>query len=460
MLQKITFYGFLTTILLAPLPFGSNREWSWTTLALLIGLWVFLDTLPFNQQENKEKSQLKKLLFPALLFSLFCGWSFLQTVSLSPTPSLPHPLWQEAQSILNIQLPATISLNPQDTLQSLMIMLTYGGCFWLSCRVCHAPEKAKIVLNAFMVASALYAFYGLIVYFLDLKTILWFDKWAYKQDVTSTFVNRNTYATYAALGTLVSIAVLFQSIGKHLHDHLTPRQTIRILIENISQKAWFPFTAFLLNITALFQTHSRGGFLSLIIAMALLLACLAYIRLIPRKLLISFFAVVGFGAVFALSMSSDLTLKRLEGTSLASSARDDVYLATTEAIKSAPYIGTGYGTFQEGFKPFKSDSEMLSWYDWTEAHNTYLELAMETGIPATLLIISLFLLLFYINMRAVMKRRRRQIYAVVSAAAIVLVAAHAVVDFSLQIPGFTVSFLLIAGMGWAQSWTSKRRRRT
>ncbi|MDV7339295.1 O-antigen ligase family protein [Terasakiella sp. A23] len=457
MLQKVTFYGFLGTILLAPLPFGSNREWSWTLLCTLIGFWLFLECLPIWKKEKDEKRTIKQLAPLLLVFVGFCIWALFQSFPLGNSSELAHPIWTEASAILGLELNHSISINAQDTTRALMIMLSYGGCFWLSARFCRSSDNARIVLKAFMYASSIYAFYGLLIYFFGFKTVLWFDKWAYQNDVTSTFINRNTYATYAALGVIVSIAVLFQTVGSQLRGNLTQREIFRILVDNASKKAWFPFFALLLNTTALLQTHSRGGFLSLTLALLVLVVCLAYIRLLPKKLLIGSFSVVAFGAFFAFTMSSDLTVKRLEGTSFERSLRDDVYLLTIDAIESSPLLGTGYGTYQEAFRSYKNNDIRLSWNNWDKAHNTYLEMAMETGLIATIAIAFIFIFAFIVNVRGVLKRRRRQIYAVVSASSIVLVAAHALVDFSLQIPGFTVSFLLLAGMGWAQSRTSRRR---
>ena len=101
-------------------------------------------------------------------------------------------------------------------------------------------------------------------------------------------------------------------------------------------------------------------------------------------------------------------------------------------------------------------TERLSPWNWDMAHNSYLELALELGVPATMAIGLAFAWLVGVYVSGIRRRRRRQIYSVMGLASVALVAAHALVDFSLQIPGFTVSFALLAGMAWAQSWPSSR----
>lgn len=460
MLQRVNFHLFLCLVLLAPLPFASNRPWSWSLLANLIGCILLIDALCLlkNRKDQKiEKTFLKQISPLLAIFSLLCAWAFFQSLSLSTSSLLAHPLWAETTKVLGLSTPNSISLNPSDTRQALMLFLLYGGTFWLSARFCRDAENAKTVLKSFMIVSSLYAVYGLFTYFLDLKSVLWFDKWAYHNDVTSTFINRNTYATYAGLGVIVSLTLLFTSIGKQLRNHLSQKELIRVLVDNVTQQSWLPFLALLLNTTALLQSHSRGGFLSLIPALIFLILGLVRIKLLPQKLLMIFFIIIASGGIFALTMSSDLTVQRLNTTSFANSLRDDVYLMTIDAIKNNPLLGTGGGTFEEAFKAYKNDDVRLSHHSWDKTHNVYLELAMESGVIATGLMVILFAIIFYRNISALFTRIRRQSFPLVSASCLILVASHSLVDFSMQIPGFTVSFLLIAGMGWAQSWSRQKK---
>ena len=43
--NNILFYFFMLVVVLAPLPLGSNREWSWTLCAMLIGGIAILHAL-------------------------------------------------------------------------------------------------------------------------------------------------------------------------------------------------------------------------------------------------------------------------------------------------------------------------------------------------------------------------------------------------------------------------------
>ena len=127
------------------------------------------------------------------------------------------------------------------------------------------------------------------------------------------------------------------------------------------------------------------------------------------------------------------------------------------AIPSNPYLGTGYGTFEQAFMAYKSYP--LSFANWSKAHNSYLELAFEMGIPATIAVVGLFLWLAGVFVYGLVRRKRAHVFAAIGLSATALVGAHASVDFSLQILGFTVCYVLLISIAWAQSWPTARRAR-
>ena len=454
MARKITFYIFLSVALLSPLPFASNRPWSWSLLSALIGVLLILEGITSKDRPEVSRQFLTRMAPGLVLMGIVVSWVLVQTMPGVPA-DLAHPLWLEAEELIGAAAEATISLDPVATKTSLMRLLAYGGVFWIAARFCRDPEIAAMVLKAFVIASSFYALYGLVVFFADLKMILWFEKWAYKDDLTSTFVNRNNYATFAGLGLIASVALTFDLIGKRLGNHLTDREMMRVIMESAFSQAWLPLVAILLTATALLLTHSRGGFLSTCLALFVLLVALTYAKLIPQKIGYALTSIVILGSAFAFTMSGDIVVKRLEGTTLESSLRDEVYGRVIGAIPSSPHLGTGYGTFQQTFMAYKTPE--LSFATWDKAHNSYLELAMELGLPATAAIVALFLWLSGVFLHGLTRRRRRKVYAAIGLSATVLVAAHALVDFSLQIPGFTVCYALLMGVAWAQSWTTQGR---
>jgi hypothetical protein len=101
-----------------------------------------------------------------------------------------------------------ISLDPAGTASAVMRLLTYGGVFWLAYQLGQDLSSRRRLIQVITIAELLYAIYGLILYLSGIEMVLWVDKRAYIGDITSTFYNRNSYATYAGLGLLCAIGLL------------------------------------------------------------------------------------------------------------------------------------------------------------------------------------------------------------------------------------------------------------
>jgi O-antigen ligase len=90
---------------------------------------------------------------------------------------------------------------------------------------------------------------------------------------------------------------------------------------------------------------------------------------------------------------------------------------------------------------------------WNRAHNTLLELTSDIGIPlATTIVVGWFLIIAQL-IRGSLRRRRDVALPTAGLAVGVLGLSHSLIDFSLQIPGYTIPFCAIVGAGLAQSFS-------
>jgi O-antigen ligase len=116
---------------------------------------------------------------------------------------------------------------------------------------------------------------------------------------------------------------------------------------------------------------------------------------------------------------------------------------TIDGIVHVPLFGTGLGTFEQAY-PHESSVPVPFLID--KAHNTYLEHALELGIPASLMFYTGFFALFLLCWR----QRHRAIPAV-GAASMAMVGTHALVDFSMQLPAVAMMFSVILGTACARA---------
>lgn len=140
-----------------------------------------------------------------------------------------------------------------------------------------------------------------------------------------------------------------------------------------------------------FATGSRVGAVLLCPAIGLTLGAISGRRLPPRLLafvLVGCFAL--FGAIVALGGSS--LLDGLHRSALAADPRWEFYPDTLRAVDAYWPVGSGVGTFVQAFAPWEPLKHLGQHY-LNHAHDDYLEIALEAGLPGILLAIAMVTLI-------------------------------------------------------------------
>jgi O-antigen ligase len=205
----------------------------------------------------------------------------------------------------------------------------------------------------------------------------------------------------------------------------------------------------LVLITALLLTDSRGGVISTFCGLLALCVAILFSRTLRRRHAPIIIGLgLSAGVIFAI-ISGTQVADRLAATDLEQEGRPLVYALMRSEIARSPWLGTGYGTFAEAFRAIQP-AEIKG--RWDEAHDTYLENAYELGVPAALLLSLSVLALFYRCVVGLRVRRRDAIYPAIGIGVTVLLAFHSLVDFSLQIPAIAATYALIMGAAVVQAW--------
>jgi len=154
------------------------------------------------------------------------------------------------------------------------------------------------------------------------------------------------------------------------------------------------------------------------------------------------------------SVSGATTLGRIADTAWDVEGRREIYELTLEAVHNTPLTGTGLGTFKWVFPTYRTKDFPFA---VEFAHNDYLENTLELGSPAAILLAASVVLLAVSCARGVFRRRRNAIMPCIGVGASLLVGVHACFDFSLQIPAVSLSYLLLLGVGVAQSTPTRQQ---
>ncbi|PWC52986.1 O-antigen ligase family protein [Azospirillum sp. TSO22-1] len=447
--NAVIFRLLLAVVLLAPLPLGGYRPWAWSLLALLVGLLAIGWSQGVLRGRARAPVPFGRLWPVALPFAVVLGWAFVQTLDVVPR-AWWHPLWGEAAAALEAPVAGGITVDPAMTRAALLRLLTYGGVFWLAVQLGRDRSRAREAIVATALAGVVYAAYGLAVHFAGWERILWLEKWAYLGDLTATFVNRNAYGAYAGLGVLCC-TVLF------MHALRPPRPGAARRAYEVTETVLLRAAPFLVGAmvigSALLLSHSRGAFLATGLALLVLLAAAVAGRLARPRTALLLGVVMAAVGLWVVGTSGGQTIGRLADTVALGTDRDreELYRLTAAAIADAPWTGHGFGAFLPAFRMYR-DPTLFAPTVWDFAHNVYLELAMDLGLPAAALFCLSLAIVLAVCARGLVSRRRDQMYPALAIAGAALIGLHGMVDFSAQMPAVALTLALLLGVGFAQSW--------
>lgn len=450
------YYALVALVLAAPLPFGAYPQWAWAGMAAVCGALLFCWSVSAFGGRMPVAAPPPFLWWAASSLGLVLIWGILQTADFMPE-SWRHPIWRDAAAALGERIPGSISLDPAAGRESVLRMAAYAAVFWLAFQYGRDSKRAGLALRAVAAGSACYALYGLAVVFSGAETILWFEKTDFADAATGTFVNPNHFGAYCGIGLLCATAVLSHRFSSGVRGKAGARERSRfLLVEFIPHNALLS-TAWLALAGALPLSLSRGAAGSAALALLVLLAMLAARRGLSPRETVRKLVLALLAGLLLLILAGGALERRLWETAPDLAARSEIWSQTLAAIGESPLLGTGLGTFEAVYRSHRSEDVRPG---ALMAHNDYLELALELGIPAAGLLVFSVLVLAGGCARGVWLRRRDFEYPAAGVAVCVLAGAHSLVDFSLQIPAVAAAFSLVLGVAAAQSEpTGPLRRR-
>lgn len=455
--SALVFRLLLAVVVLAPLPLGSNRPWAWSLLATLVGVLLGAWGVLVLTGRARAPVPISRLLPMAVPFGLALLWGAAQASGLSAIGA--HPVWREAALALAgepavVAIRESVSVDPMLSWTAVMRLAAYAGVFWLAVQLGRDRDRAREGLVTIAAAAVAYGVYGLVAYFSETETILWMAKWAYLGDLTATFVNRNAYGAHAGIGLLCCLVLSMHTLTRSAGH----KAKLSDIVETLLTEGYPLAIGAVILSTTLLLSHSRGAWLSTGIGVVVLLVALAAARMAsPRHMAMMGLTVILFGLAVT-AVSGDVTINRLEDINDYRDDRPELFRITLGAIGAAPLTGHGVGTFEPAFAIHR-DAALPAPFGYDFAHNTWLEAAMDLGLPGAVLLLGGPIMACVACARGLRRRRRDRIYPAVALAVAVQLGAHAMVDFTVQMPAIAATLALLLGLGVAQSWNSEREGR-
>lgn len=429
----------------SPLLFGSRDSITVAGWCALLGFGLL-----FAPTKRLQRGHL--LLLGGVAFVILCfGFVLHEQLAEHPWVAPFNPIWAKASEALDKQLTPSVSIVRGEPFFALGAPLANILALVLGLIVGVSSDRARRGLRVMAWAGVGYAIYGILALVFDPTEILWRDKTAYLGNLTATFINRNTAATYFGSCSAVWLVLLMSAIRRNLpRGAIEWKKVPQHLVHETHKDVLIRFVMLFVCLSAMFMASSRAGVL-VSLGVMVIAFMVFFGRDMPRG--VSFLGAAAGSAATALLLLQVLggnVGSRIDQLGLSDAGRLSVYRSTLRIIADNPWFGTGLGTFAYAFPAYRS-SDISMQGVWGRAHNTHLEFASEMGIPLTIIIALAWIVALIILARG-LRVRRRQMVVPLSALAVALIALlHSMVDFSLQVAGYSIVVFALLGLGLSQA---------
>lgn len=420
---------------ISPVPLGSTPPLAWTIWCLLLGLVALAYCISQSVRSGSAPTMVPGGRIVGGLFVALCLCLVGQALPLGRILGQFQVAVADGSAVLF----DTISVAPGDTWLMLLRMISFALLFFLVLQAARDRTSANRLLVAIVIIVTAHALYGLVALYQLGDTLLGAPKWKYFGVATGTFLNRNSFATYLAMGMAVTVTLAAQTLVRKQDERL------RLSLDT---SALLYLVAMAIIITTVVVTNSRAGFAVTMVGVAVVIAAsvVRNSRVLRPLIIVTPVALVLFAGMF-LSLGERIWL-RFEDSAVAFDFRLELYRQVLQLIAQRPLLGFGGGTFEQAF-PIVHAGSLPNQLTWDEAHSTYLELWADLGILAgsiPMVLVAALATLLVVRLAGGQGSWAGQTAAL---ACIVAAGLHALVDFSLEIEAVAFLFATICAIGVA-----------
>ena len=430
-MARIPEFGLGAAIVLAVGGFGGTEPISWgiaQTLILLLGL-----LLVANPRSRSSVPARKLFWIPVVLVA----WVAIQWLS-----SSSGRIGSDSHAIKVQGLALTSSI----------------VAFYVALEV--ARERgSRMRLALYLIGLGLFeAVYGLVQYLAGWQYIWNFPRRFYTGSATGTYINHNHFAGFLEMIFPLTLGLAFYHAQKGWpRSH---RRSLRDFIGRLLHPGVLKSFLFLLVATVLFLATvfslSRMGMISLLVSLGMMAAvvCAGRNRSLLSAVMILILLASGVATTMWVGVAPVVEhfgqLAQNELPAQAQAGRFALWKDTLNLIREHRWTGVGLGCFELAFTSVQSIDLT---YVAGHAHNDYLELAAELGLPGAAFLFSVLFGLAGKTLRASLCARsdRGRALALGSFGGIVALLVHSIADFNLYIPANALVFAVLLGIGYATS---------
>jgi O-antigen ligase len=428
-------------IVLAVLAFGGAEPISFSIVQLI--LLVTAALLIVRGVEPADSFSWRALTVPALLI----GAVLLQ---LCPLPASWVSRFSNNEiSVADVRW-SSWSIEPHATRNQFLILVTCLIAFYFAQLVSQSRKpKGRLVLFLLGVGT-FEAFYGLVQYLSGWQKIFAYAKKYDLEDATGTYINRNHYAGLLEMILPFGVALILYEFGKLRGSDSQSAASVRTIVQRRSfQKFVLCLCISVVLFAALIFSRSRMGILAASASILMMFGFAAISRRQGKASLVFFAVFAALSLGLAIWIGPGPIVSRFEDVGQEYSSLDQSRLSiwrdAVKLIERHPALGTGLGTFPVAFTSVQT--AFLGQFV-NHAHNDYVELASDVGVPAALMLFATFVFILVRATRTFLHAAGNYDRAIAlgCVGSIVAILLHSLTDFNLYMPANALVFSVVLGL--------------
>jgi O-antigen ligase len=442
-----------------PFVFAAVQPWVWSLyVAVIFAGFIYLmwsGGISFNLTRHK-------IFFATAGFFFF--YTLFQCMPLPPEilkalSPYRHELLQKSSLLTGITLSwQPVSYSTMNSLSWWVFLLSLALYFFMLERFLTSHRNLKRLLFIIFVVGVIEAIYGLIQALIPSVGVFGVD-YGYSECARGSFVCRNHFAGFLEMVWPLGLAYTmtygnWEEMSNHdVYDHK------KVFKDMPSSDRAFRqlFIAILvvLMVLALVFSRSRAGIAGAAVG---LIAFILILRSANRGLPVVFSMIVGVVVmlflIYGFRIGFGPIVKRFlelgEGISRVGLWQDGLAIA-----KDHP-LGTGLGNFYR-ILPAYAASNLTENMVHAHAHNDYLQLLIEAGLPGFISLTGGFIIFLWSGIRRLLRLSLyddplRFFAAAGALSGLISMAFHSFFDFNLQMPANCIYFVTLLSLAYACLW--------
>jgi len=409
-------------------PLGSNRPFFWSLWSTILGFAAVAYVGAVSLMRSELYVPLKSIGALCAIFATLC---LTLMVQLLPLGGLYWGAGIVTEAGVRLQ-PPFVTTTPGETALMLLRWLGYGIMFFLTLQMASNSARRMWIIQALAAVIVGHAILAILSFYQWGNTILGLEKWAYLDSVTGTFVNRNSFATFMAVGLTITTALAINALETRRGVHLMTAIATCAL-----------YALFLLG--ALLGSNSRMGLVVGLLGVVAVVACHVRGGQGGRwRLLLGSALAIAVAVAAAFTYQSGVWMRFFE-LERSGEIRMELYRQTWRMIAEAPFLGFGGGSFAQAFQLFHQpplDVEIL----WDRAHNTYFALWSELGLLVGSMPLLLVAIISFSSLKALRRSGPVDPSVTIWIGGTAVAAVHSLVDFSFEMYALALLFAMLGGL--------------